>query len=178
MPTTTLPVTVAATRRARAGQEDGLVRWADELCAAAGRTAAGVTCRVDRRRRYGSVTVTVVVTFPSAAQAHAWERSPERAAVLARGDALTDGAPAAPALLPGGAAGPRWRTTLIVWAGLFPFALAVNLAAGGALDRLPVLPRTLVTTAVLVPLAVYVGIPAVTWLLARRDPRRGGRSRS
>ena len=171
MPTTTLPVTVAATRRARTGQEDALARWADELCAAAGRTAAGVRCRVERRRRYGSVAVTVVVTFPSAAQAHAWERSPERAAVLARGDALTDGAPGAPALVPGGA-GPRWRTALIVWAGLFPFALAVNLAAAGALDRLPVLPRTLVTTAVLVPLAVYAGIPAVTWLLTRLGRRR------
>ena len=81
MPTTTLPVTVAASRRARAGQDDGLERWADQLCAAASRDAPGARCRVDRRRRYGSVPVTVVVTFPTAAQAHARERSPERAAL-------------------------------------------------------------------------------------------------
>ncbi len=63
----------------------------------------------------------------------------------------------------------------MVWAGLFPFALLLNMVAGPLLAGMPVLPRTLLTTAVLVPLAVYAGIPAVHRLTASRPRRVQGR---
>jgi uncharacterized protein len=170
MSTTTLPVTVAATRRALADRGQDLERWAAQLGAAAAEFPGRTDVRVRRRRVRGSVEVTLAVTFASAAAAHAWETSRQRAELMADGDVLTDGeAWPATMQLPAPA---RWRTALVVWAGLFPFALALNVWAAGPLAALPVLPRTVFSTAVLVPLAVYLGIPAVQRLLARQAGRR------
>ncbi len=63
----------------------------------------------------------------------------------------------------------------VVWAGLVPFALAINVGAGHLLPELPVVLRTILTTAVLVPLTVYVGIPAVRWIVFRFAPPAGDR---
>lgn len=62
---------------------------------------------------------------------------------------------------------PRWRTALVVWAGLFPFSLVYGLWVAPALAHLPVAVQSLASSAVLVPLAVFVGIPAVNALLRR-----------
>lgn len=62
---------------------------------------------------------------------------------------------------------PRWRTALVVWAGLFPFSVVYGLWVAPALAHLPVVVQSLASSAVLVPLAVFVGIPAVTALLRR-----------
>jgi antibiotic biosynthesis monooxygenase (ABM) superfamily enzyme len=172
MPTTPLPVTVAATRRARPDRGDDLEAWAASLCSAAAEFPGQLRSDVRRRRVRGAAELTVAVTFDSAAAASAWEDSPERAAVVARGDALTEGEPAAAALILSGPAQPRWRASLIVWAGLFPFALALNVLAAAPLAALPVLPRTLLSTALLVPLAVYVGIPAVHAALGKLRRRQ------
>jgi antibiotic biosynthesis monooxygenase (ABM) superfamily enzyme len=166
-----LPVTVAATRRARPHRAEDLERWAATLCATAGDSPGTRGCDIRRRRVRGSLELTVSVTFASAAAAHAWETSPARAALIARGDALTDGDATAALLFPAGPPPPRWRTALVVWAGLFPFALLVNVLAAAPLAGLPVGVRTLLTTALLVPLAVYVGIPAVQRLLSSRSRR-------
>jgi uncharacterized protein len=173
MSTTTLPVTVAATRRAQADRGEDLERWAADLCAAAAQFPGRTDGRVGRRRVRGSVEVTVALTFASAAAAHAWETSRQRAELVTDGDVLSDGE-AWPAALPWPAPGPpRWRTALVVWAGLFPFALALNAWATEPLAALPVLPRTVLSTALLVPLAVYLGIPLVQRLLTRANRRRG-----
>lgn len=173
MSTTTLPVTVAATRRARPERTAALEQWASTL----GATTAGFpgrhSCEISRRRVRGSVELTVAITFDSAAAAHAWESSRERADLIARGDSLTDGDPTAALLLPAAPPQSRWRTALVVWAGLFPFALALNVLADAPLAAVPVVPRTVLTTVVLVPLAVYVGIPLVQRLVVRRFRRRG-----
>ena len=167
MPTSALPVTVAATRRARPHHADDLERWAATLCATAGGFPGVRGCDVRRRRVRGSLELTVSVTFASAAAAHAWETSPVRAELVAQGDALTQGDATTALLFPAGPPQPRRRTALVVWAGLFPFALAVNVLAEAPLAGLPVVVRTLLTTAVLVPLAVYVGIPVVQHLVSR-----------
>ncbi|SFL31312.1 antibiotic biosynthesis monooxygenase [Geodermatophilus ruber] len=168
MTTTTLPVTVAATRRAQPARADELQAWAATLCQTAARFPGHLRSDVRRRRTGDTAHVTVSLTFATATAASAWEASPERADLLARGELLTDGAPVTAALIPGTPPPPRWRTSLIVWAGLFPFALVLNAAAGPALAAMPLLPRTLLTTALLVPLAVYVGIPLVSRLLGSR----------
>ena len=173
MSTTTLPVTVAATRRARADRGEDLERWAAELCAAAAEFPGRTDGRVRLRRVRGSVEVTVAVTFVSAAAAHAWEVSRQRAVLVAGGDDLTDGEAWPAAMLWPAPVPPRWRTALVVWAGLFPFALALNAWAAEPLAWLPVLPRTVLSTALLVPLAVYLGIPAVQRLLGGRGGGTG-----
>jgi uncharacterized protein len=171
MSTRALPVTVAATRRARPGQAEDLERWASTLCATAGGFPGVRHCDIRRRRVRGTLELTVSVTFAGAAAAHAWETSPARADLVARGDAVTEGDVTTALLSPAGPAPPRWRTALVVWAGLFPFALALNVLAEAPMAGLPVVLRTLVTTAVLVPLAVYVGIPAVQRLISSRSRR-------
>lgn len=171
MPTHALPVTVAATRRAGPDRDDDLERWAADLCAAAGAFPGSMRCDTRRSRAGGPLEITVSVTFDSAASAYDWERSGARAALVARGDELTEGDVVSALLQPPGPAIPRWRTALIVWAGLFPFALALN-AWVTPLAELPVVVRTLVSTAVLVPLAIYVGIP-----LVQRALRLGARRR-
>ncbi|SFD15339.1 hypothetical protein SAMN05661030_2532 [Klenkia taihuensis] len=55
----------------------------------------------------------------------------------------------------------------MVWAGLFPFSVLYGLWVAPALSHLPVVVQSLASSAVLVPLAVFVGIPAVTALLRR-----------
>lgn len=172
--TTTLPVTVAATRRARPAHEDDLHRWATTLSATAATFHGHVDSKIWLRRDRGAFLVTVALTFASAAAASAWESSPARTDLLALGDELTDGATVAAPLGVGGPQQARWRTALVVWAGLLPFALLLNIAAESPLAAIPVLPRTVLTTAVLVPLAVYLGIPAVQRLIGSR-PRRASR---
>ena len=171
MSTRALPVTVAATRRARRDRAEDLERWASALCATAGGFPGMRHCDIRRRRVRGALELTVSVTFASAAAAHAWETSPARAELVTRGDALTEGDATTALLFPAGPAPPRWRTALVVWAGLFPFALAVNVLAEAPLSGLPVVLRTLLTTAVLVPLAVYVGIPVVQRVISSRSRR-------
>ncbi|GAB4079117.1 hypothetical protein GCM10028783_00650 [Modestobacter muralis] len=156
---------VAATRRALPHHGAELARWASELCRTASGFPGHLSNDVTRRHVRGSVQLTVAVTFDSASSASAWENSPERAALVAAGDALTEGEPMATALVLPGPGQSRLRTATVVWAGLFPFALVLNVLAAAPLAGLHVVPRTLVTTVVLVPLAVYVGIPAVQGVL-------------
>ncbi len=167
MPPRPLPVTVAATRRARPDRGADLEAWAAQLCRAAAASPGQLRSDVSRRPAGGSVEITVAVTFDSAASASAWENSAERAALVAEGDALTEGEPTAAALLLPGQRQSRLRTSVIVWAGLFPFALALNVLAADPLGAMHVLPRTLVSTLILVPLAVYAGIPAAQAVAAR-----------
>lgn len=172
MPPRPLPVIVAATRRARPHRGDDLQAWAADLRRAAADFPGHVCSDVGQREVRGSVELTVAVTFDSAAAASAWENSPERAALVVEAEALTEGEPTAAALLLPGQGQSRLRTAVIVWAGLFPFALALNVLAATPLASLHVVPRTLLSTLLLVPLAVYVGIPAVQGALQAGRRRR------
>lgn len=161
-----LPVTMSATRRPRPGSAGQLHAWAAMICAEATHTSGHLDSRFER---HGDGSVTVTVTFESAAAIAGWEVSDRRARCLAVADGLTDGAPApvtaARAQAPG--APPRWRTALVVWAGLFPFSLLFTVVAGRFVTTLPVVVQSLVTSVVLVPLAVYVGIPVVNAAIRR-----------
>ena len=56
---------------------------------------------------------------------------------------------------------PRYKVALVTWVAIYP-ALTITLGAlGPALAPLPLYVRTLVVTALLVPLMVYVLVPAV-----------------
>ena len=71
---------------------------------------------------------------------------------------------------------PRYKVALVTWVAIYP-ALTITLGAlGPALAPLPLYVRTLVLTALLVPLMVYVLVPAVQWVLAAwlRPPTQQG----
>lgn len=61
---------------------------------------------------------------------------------------------------------PRYKVAVITWLAIYP-ALTITLALlGPALMPLPLYLRTLVVTAILVPIMVYALVPGVQRLLA------------
>ncbi|RZU30825.1 hypothetical protein [Blastococcus saxobsidens] len=170
MATTALPVTMSAVRRARVTQEARLDVWADQLCTAAAQFPGFVGSDVHRRHTRRTHEVRVTLVFASATEAAAWESSSIRGELTAAGDALTE--ELSIALAPQQPVAGRARTALVVWTGLVPFALLLNALGEHLLEHLPVVPRTMVSTMILVPLAVYIGIPAVQRSLARWHARR------
>ena len=155
-----VPVQVAATRRPAPGCAEQLRDWAARLCAAASSHPGSIGSQVDA----GPAGITTTLMFSDAAAAARWEQSSDRAALLVEagplthGDPVTPGSPSPP---------PRWRTALVVWAGLFPFSVLYGVLVGPRLTALPVVLQSLASSAVLVPLAVFVGIPTVTAVLRR-----------
>ena len=66
-----------------------------------------------------------------------------------------------------GPTAPRNKVAVITWLAIYP-ALTITLALlGPALTPLPLYVRTLVLTAVLVPIMVYVLVPTVQRIFAR-----------
>lgn len=153
---TPFPVSVAATRQARPATANALRQWAEGLCTA----AADFPGHLGSEIRYvEGPRATVTLTFTSARAASVWEGSLERADLVAEADLFCDGPPIPAPILPGSPPQARWRTALVVWAGLFPFALLLNVTAGPALASLPVVLRTAITTVALVLPTVYLGVP-------------------
>ena len=69
--------------------------------------------------------------------------------------------PGAPARLP-----PRWKTAVLIWLAIYPSITFLLWLAGPRIASWPLALRTLALTAVLVPLMVFVLIPAIQRLLA------------
>lgn len=76
------------------------------------------------------------------------------------------GAPAMP---------PRWKTAVLIWLAIYPSITFLLWLAGPRIASWPLPLRTLALTAVLVPLMVFLLIPAFQHLLAPwLRPRRPG----
>ncbi len=54
---------------------------------------------------------------------------------------------------------PRWKSALLVWIAIYPSISILLYFAGPWLATLPLLFRTLILTAILVPLLVFVLLP-------------------
>lgn len=67
------------------------------------------------------------------------------------------GAPAMP---------PRWKTAVLIWLAIYPSITFLLWLAGPRIASWPLPLRTLALTAVLVPLMVFLLIPAIQRLLA------------
>lgn len=175
-----MPVTVMMSRLAAPGRDAELATWAEDLGATASTFPGYLGHRV-RDAEPGSSEVVIGLTFATSEDLIRWERSAERAAMLGDGLALTRGDPVPVTLdvlhgAPGGSAphAPRQSaalTALLVWIGLFPPALALNVVLEPHTGAWPVWLRTLALTLVLVPTVVFVSVPllnrAVTALRER-----------
>ena len=60
---------------------------------------------------------------------------------------------------------PRWKTAIVVWLAIYPTITLVLWLAGPSLASWPLTLRTLAITAVVVPLMVYLLMPAFQRLL-------------
>jgi antibiotic biosynthesis monooxygenase (ABM) superfamily enzyme len=61
---------------------------------------------------------------------------------------------------------PRWKTAVVVWLAIYPCITFVLWLAGPEMQGWPLAVRTLAITAFVVPVMVYVLIPALQRLLA------------
>ena len=87
---------------------------------------------------------------------------------------------ARPAASPGRPAmPPRWKTALVIWLAIYPSITVILWLAGPQMASWPLAFRTLAITAVLVPLMVFLLLPALQRLLAPwlrpRHPRSAAR---
>jgi antibiotic biosynthesis monooxygenase (ABM) superfamily enzyme len=72
-----------------------------------------------------------------------------------------------PTAPPGGRAmPPRWKTAVLIWLAIYPSITFLLWLAGPQIASWPLPLRTLALTAVLVPLMVFLLIPAIQRLLA------------
>jgi antibiotic biosynthesis monooxygenase (ABM) superfamily enzyme len=61
---------------------------------------------------------------------------------------------------------PRWKTAVVVWLAIYPSITLILWLAGPEMQSWPLAVRTLVVTLGVVPLMVFVLIPAFQRLLA------------
>jgi antibiotic biosynthesis monooxygenase (ABM) superfamily enzyme len=175
--TPSLPVTVVVSRRARAGREGDLEQWAQGVCAAAAQFPGHLGAQIHQPSVPENADLVIVFGFEAAGELAEWERSDVRAEWLRRAEPLSDGgqqvhtvqtlaglftAPGRPMVPP-----PRWKSAVVICLALYPLSLLVALLIAPHLGGLPVAGRSLVSTALVVPLMVWVAVPAVSRLLRR-----------
>jgi antibiotic biosynthesis monooxygenase (ABM) superfamily enzyme len=61
---------------------------------------------------------------------------------------------------------PRWKTAVVVWLAIYPCVTLVLWLLGPKIQSWPLVLRTLTITVLVVPLMVFVLIPAIQRLMA------------
>ncbi len=179
------PVTVAVRRRAKPESVDALMKWGQELCSAARDHPGFIGSDLSVRGRGASAELVIGLSFDTSESLASWERSERRIEHLASSHTLTEGSvigmteadfdrgmfggrPGRVAVAP-----PRWKTAVALWLALFPAAVFLNSFVMPRLPDLPVVLSTLLSTALLVPLVVWAGVPIVhrfwEWIARRTD---------
>jgi antibiotic biosynthesis monooxygenase (ABM) superfamily enzyme len=69
---------------------------------------------------------------------------------------------------------PRWKTAVVVWVAIYPSITLVLWVAGPRMQSWPLALRTLVITAFVVPLMVYLLLPVLQRLLGPWLRKSGG----
>lgn len=59
---------------------------------------------------------------------------------------------------------PKWKTAVLIWVAIYPSITLLSMLFGTQLQRLALPLRTLIMTAVLVPLMVFVLLPLLNKL--------------
>ncbi|MBD0863051.1 hypothetical protein IA539_17850 [Gordonia sp. zg691] len=167
------PVTVAVRRRAKPESVGALWNWAQELCEAARAHPGFIGSDLSVRGQGDAPELVIGLSFDSSESLAAWERSEERVGHLEGGSSVTDGPVVGLTVadfdrgLFGGSPGqvavapPRWKTAVVVWTALFPAALVLNTFLMPGLPQMPTPVTTLISTLLLVPFVVWVGVPLV-----------------
>lgn len=180
MLSTPLPATVVVSRKARPGCEQQLQDWSRTLCQHAAIHPGHLRSRVFREPVGGRGELVLGITFSSPETLVTWHVSPGRVQQLAAVAELTEGAAQplsvddlipeewilAPSGPPTSPRQPRWVPALIVWLALYPCALLIGWLLGPVVESWPLPLRTLLTSALLVPVVLFVGVPVVQRLLA------------
>jgi antibiotic biosynthesis monooxygenase (ABM) superfamily enzyme len=172
-------VTVLVTRRIKAGHEAAFERTMGDMISAAASFAGHLGGQLVRPGEEGGGEpglYHVVFAFDSAAHLKAWQDSPVRALGLAAVAQHTEGEqqvrqvtglahwfaePKGPPQRPP----PRWKVAVVTWLGIFPTVLALFLTVVPLMADWPLVPRTMVVTALVVLIMTWLVAPQLTRLL-------------
>jgi uncharacterized protein len=170
-------VTVTVARRVAPGREEDFAAWSDRLTAAASRFPGFLGAGMLRPSQVGEPWH-VVFRFASPAALHGWDRSPERARLLAAGEELIASTDVRRVTgletwfeLPGrtAPAPPRWKMFLVSVSAIFTLQLGFNVALEPV--HLALAPRVFVTAVAVTALMTWVVMPRAAralqnWLYA------------
>ena len=171
-----LPVTVVIARTPAPGRAGDLEAWAHGVADAAGSFDGHIGARIFRTGDDPSDDVVVAFSFDNADHLSRWEVSDERQSWLGRLEGIVEGSATthavsgfeaifsknqgAPIVPPA-----RWKTALIIALALYPMSVLLNWLLAPAISSWPLLLRSLLTTALIVPYMAWIGVPYLSrWL--------------
>ncbi len=173
------PVTVAVTRRVKPGCEEAFEAIIKGFVAAAMTFEGHLGVNVLRPTDSSNPKYRIIFKFDRISNLRRWEEAEIRHEWLARAENLTLGPPeiqtltgletwftllAQRVIVPP----PRYKIALLTWLGIFPLiTVLVWLLRPIFLNKLHLVLRTLILTAVLVPLMTYSIMPRMTQLFAQ-----------
>ncbi len=176
IPTHPGAVTVLVTRRIKPGQEAAYEKLMHDIMRAAaefpGHLGAQLV-RPDEQPGSEPGLYHVVFAFDSQPHLQAWQDSPARSLGLAALEPLVDG-PAQTQMI--GLAHwfmtgaqhtppPRWKVAIVTWLGIFPTVLVLFTLLGDLLSTLPLVPRVMMLTGMVVLIMTWVVAPQMTKLM-------------
>lgn len=169
------PVTTTVVRRVRPGHEPFYEQFLENIIAAASRFPGHLGVDVLRPESASAGEYRVVYRFDTGEHLRAWLDSDERAAWLERAEPHVIGPMRTQFLtgletwftLPGraGTPPPPYKMALLTWITIFPLITVVIVVLDPLLERLALVPRLAVTTAVTVPIMTWLVMPRITRLL-------------
>ena len=169
-------VTTTVTRRVKPGHEPFYESFLEGIIAAAARYPGHLGVEVFRPPSASTGEYRVVYRFDTREHLRDWLDSDERAAWLERAEPHVVGPLRTQFLTgleawftlpdrPGATPPPPYKMALLTWVTLFPLITLVVIALDPLLERLALIPRLAVTTAVTVPIMTWVVMPRVSRLL-------------
>jgi antibiotic biosynthesis monooxygenase (ABM) superfamily enzyme len=171
-------VTVLVTRRVTPGHEAAFEQASQHMTAAARSFPGylgGQLVRPEAESGTDATLYNVVFAFDTAAHLQAWQESPVRSLALAAIAPHIEGqtvrqvsglghwfsAPTGPKQNPP----PRWKVAVVTWLGICPTVFALFVLLGELLAPLPLLPRVMLLTSLVVIIMTWVVAPQLTKLL-------------
>jgi antibiotic biosynthesis monooxygenase (ABM) superfamily enzyme len=176
-------VTVVVTRVVHPGHEEEFAAWADDV----DRTAAGFDGHRGGVRLHDEQGLNhLVYQFDSADHLHAWEASPRRRELIARGNRISDeerstsGTPNAWFIVPGHTSSPRWKTFVLTWIAVYPILLILATVIKAIAPGMPQPVALAISSGTLTALLTWVILPRLTrrarpWLFRGARPTRAER---
>ena len=182
------PVTTTVTRRVKPGHEPLYEQFLAGINAAARQFPGHLGVEVFRPESAAVGEYRIVYRFDTRDHLRAWLESDERAAWLERAEPHVIGPmrtrfvtgleswftlPGRPSIPPP----PPYKMALLTWITIFPLITLVVIALDPLLEKLDLVPRLAVTTAVTVPIMTWLVMPRVTrllrsWLYPTASPKR------
>ncbi len=182
------PVTTTVTRRVKPGHEPFYDQFLEGIIAAASKFPGHLGVDVFRPESATAGEYRIVYRFDTDDHLRAWLDSDERAAWVERAEPHVIGPMSTRFMtgletwftMPAGAnvpPPPAYKMALLTWITIFPLITLVVIALDPLLEKLELVPRLAVTTAVTVPIMTWLVMPRITrllrgWLYRNASPSR------